>query len=94
MATLDNKNEIAISSDALSLLDCFSSDFEDVIFKLAEHAARDRVGGDATEVVSEDVKSAAEEFVQIMKASQVPDDVKAEIDSMLKCVSEKEKRRK
>jgi hypothetical protein len=95
MATLeDRKNDIAISSDALSLLDCFSSDFEDVIFRLAAHAARARAGGNAIEVVPSDIQAAAEAFATIMKASQLPDDVKAEVDMMLQCVSAKHKRRK
>ncbi len=96
MATTNSgRAESTISSDALGLLGCFSGVFEDVIYRMAEHAAIARAAsGQTIEISADDVEDAANLLAQILRDSKIPEDVKPAIDSMLQCFTHKNIQRK
>jgi hypothetical protein len=83
-----------ISSEALDLLDCFADGFDDVVYELAELEATKRTGARGSEIIAADMECAANHIVQAMSHSDLPDEVKAMLSSMLQCFSSKASRRK
>lgn len=90
MATVDHQQtESSFTSDAVELLGCFSYGFDDVISRIAEHEAARRSGHIGAEVTVDDVMSAVNVFITSMKSSDLPAQMKPEIDAMLSCLSRK-----
>jgi hypothetical protein len=92
MATVSNESS-TISSDALDLLDCFADGFDGVVYELAEMEAKARTGVPVSEITAADMEKAANHIVQVMRQSDLPDEVKAMLGSMLQCFSKKVSRR-
>lgn len=94
MATVEStQRESSISSDALGLLDCFSCGFDELIYRLAEHVAVERIGRtNEVEITVVDFEKAAGMFAKNIKQSDLPEDVKSEADAMLTCLSKKMRR--
>ena len=91
MATAEpEQTEITISSDALGLLDCFSTGFDDLLCRIAEHVARERAQQPGeVEITVQDIQAAGDIFAKTIKRSDLPEDVKQEADAMLSCLSER-----
>jgi len=90
MATVDSAtNESTISSEALGLLDCFANGIDELIYGLAEVAATERAGAKGAEISVADMEVAATRFVEIMKRSDLPNELKPHISAMLDCFSRK-----
>lgn len=97
MATADRPNtDATISSEALSLLSCFSDGFDEVVWKIAEGIARGRTApGVKPEIEDGDIVAAGEKLAHVLKMSpELPEDIKPAVDLMLQCVHRKAQSRK
>jgi len=88
--------EATISSQALSLLACFSDGIDEVVLKIAEGLARSEARGtEQPEISAANIVSAGDVLSRALRNSpDVPDDVKPAIDAMLECVTRKAKNRR
>lgn len=91
MATANHGNiDSSISSEALGLLDCFASGLDDVIYELAEAVAAKRTGHTSgVEIRVDDIREAADLFVQCLEKVDIPPHAKASIHDMLQCLSKR-----
>lgn len=79
-----------ISSEAIRLMDCVESGYEDVIYALAEGFAVRRAAGGEVEIMADDVQSAANLLASILStSSELPADVKPVVEGMRDCMSRK-----
>jgi hypothetical protein len=95
MATANQRSESRISSSALSVLDCFVSEFDDVILSVAEVMARQRLkkSGQASEPVrveAEDVRDAVACLLEAVRSREGQDtEVVQAFEGMYECLRTK-----
>jgi hypothetical protein len=88
-------DNVAFSSHALDLLDCFEGGFGDVVVAIAEHFARQRLGEDAStqpiEVEAQDVRRAGQMVAVALRSmaatGQMSPELIARVAQMDECFS-------
>jgi hypothetical protein len=95
MATADH-GEATISSEALSLLSCFSDGIDDLVLRIAGGVARSRLPQeDHPEISGGDIIAAGNVLSKALRnAPEMPEDVKPAIEAMLQCVAQKAQNRR
>ncbi len=96
MSTIDERPGAAISSEAFKLLDCFVAGLDEIVYEMAEDAARARQGikGDKPVTIeTTDIRVAAE-FVlghlkQSVKTNEVSGDIQPFIDQIESCFKQR-----
>lgn len=96
MATIDRDDSV-ISSEAMSLLDCFVSGLDEVVYEIAEELAKERMGNAAEDAViqiePEDVKKAAHVVMEAIREQlnreDLPKTAKQAVEGMYDCLKRK-----
>ena len=88
MATAEDTTDVAINSDAMDVMDCFSNGMDGVVYSMAAHIATARgASEDGIVITVNDIEQAVSQVVNIMKNSDLSEDIKDSIASMLDCCS-------
>lgn len=98
MSIAEEKSASRISSKAFDLLDCFVAGFDSVVYQVAEHMARNRVGkmdpAEPVDVDMQDVVEAGETVIRLLREQlaqgQLSADVGSAIDQMEQCFSRRQ----
>lgn len=71
MSVVEERSASKISAEAFDLLDCFVAGLDDVVYQMAEHIARHRLGkmnpAEAVEINADDVTAAGEQLIQLLR---------------------------
>jgi hypothetical protein len=71
MTPVQEKSTSKISAEAFDLLDCFVAGLDDVVYDVAEHTARHRLGksdpNDPIEITGDDVAIAGETVIRLLR---------------------------
>lgn len=91
MATANLHGEsTTINSEAFELLECFAGGLDELVLKLAENiAAKRQTANNEVEVGVADIQSAAQQLVKILQTSDLPDEIRTDLDVMLSCFKRK-----
>jgi hypothetical protein len=93
MSIVDEKSTSRISSRAFDLLGCFVNGLDDVVYHVAEHIARLRVGkmdpAESVEVETEDVVKAGKTVIDLLRDQishgQLGPDLTPTLDQVERC---------
>jgi len=86
MATVENPNDYAISSDAMDVMDCFSNGMDQVVHQMAGRIAEQRNKSSGEVVITiPDIEAAVRHFAEVMQRSDLEPAVKVSVSSMLDC---------
>lgn len=86
MATARNSNEVAISSDAMDALDCFSDGMDRVVFDMASnYAMRRGATADGVVVTADDIEKAVAHLIQVMDKTELEPNVRESVEAMFDC---------
>lgn len=87
-ATKELSQDVVMTSRALEVLTCFQDEFDDLVAKMAEDHARDRVANDPAasaviEVGIDDVKAAAEQLLALVQGLVAKRTLRPEVQSLI-----------
>ena len=95
MAPVQEKSTSKLSAEAFDLLDCFVSGLDDVVYDVAEHTARHRLGKmnpeDPIEITSADITVAGETVIRLLREqifkNQLSESLAPILDQVERCFS-------
>jgi hypothetical protein len=93
MTPVQEKSTSKISAEAFDLLDCFVGGLDNVVYEVAEHTARHRLGkmdpNDPIEITADDITNAGETVIRLLReqVSQkvLPDELGPILDQVECC---------